>query len=127
MLRDMWERGLSASQIAYELGDVSRNAVIGKAHRTGCVARPSPIGWEGPQPWQKAGRTAFPKGEKPAHFVRHERVKKGILDVPPSPFPTCQWPQVAPSDPKQCTAKPVPGKPYCQEHCERAYRLKSAA
>ena len=32
-LRNMWEKGLTASQIADELGGVSRNAVIGKAHR----------------------------------------------------------------------------------------------
>lgn len=42
-LRQMWERGLTASQIAEELGGVSRNAVIGKAHRLGLPARPSPV------------------------------------------------------------------------------------
>ena len=39
-LRQMWERGMTASQIAEELGGVSRNAVIGKAHRLGLQARP---------------------------------------------------------------------------------------
>lgn len=42
-LRTMWERGMTASQIAEELGGVSRNAVIGKAHRLGLQARPSPV------------------------------------------------------------------------------------
>ena len=42
-LRQMWERGMTASQIAEELGGVSRNAVIGKAHRLGLQARPSPV------------------------------------------------------------------------------------
>jgi GcrA cell cycle regulator len=42
-LRNMWEKGLTASQIAEELGGVSRNAVIGKAHRLGLKARPSPV------------------------------------------------------------------------------------
>ena len=42
-LRTMWENGLTASQIADELGGVSRNAVIGKAHRLGLKARPSPV------------------------------------------------------------------------------------
>jgi GcrA cell cycle regulator len=42
-LRNMWEKGLTASQIADELGGVSRNAVIGKAHRLGLKARPSPV------------------------------------------------------------------------------------
>ena len=42
-LRRMWEAGQTASQIAEELGGVSRNAVIGKAHRLGLQARPSPV------------------------------------------------------------------------------------
>ncbi|RIV82662.1 GcrA cell cycle regulator, partial [Aurantiacibacter xanthus] len=42
-LTKMWEGGATASQIAEELGDVSRNAVIGKAHRLGLKARPSPV------------------------------------------------------------------------------------
>ena len=42
-LKAMWEKGLTASQIAEELGGVSRNAVIGKAHRLGLKSRPSPV------------------------------------------------------------------------------------
>jgi len=42
-LRKMWEGGATASEIAAELGGVSRNAVIGKAHRLGLKARPSPV------------------------------------------------------------------------------------
>jgi len=42
-LTKMWEGGATASQIAEELGGVSRNAVIGKAHRLGLQARPSPV------------------------------------------------------------------------------------
>lgn len=42
-LTKMWESGATASQIADELGGVSRNAVIGKAHRLGLKARPSPV------------------------------------------------------------------------------------
>lgn len=42
-LTKMWESGATASQIAEELGDVSRNAVIGKAHRLGLKSRPSPV------------------------------------------------------------------------------------
>ncbi len=34
---------MTASQIAEELGGVSRNAVIGKAHRLGLQSRPSPV------------------------------------------------------------------------------------
>ena len=48
MLKRLWQEGLSASQIAGELGGVTRNAVIGKVHRLGLsgrvmstIARPS--------------------------------------------------------------------------------------
>jgi GcrA cell cycle regulator len=42
-LRKLWTSGMTASQIAEELGGVSRNAVIGKAHRLGLQSRPSPV------------------------------------------------------------------------------------
>ncbi|MEY3915486.1 MAG: hypothetical protein RLZZ103_985 [Pseudomonadota bacterium] len=42
-LKALWDKGLTASQIAEELGGVSRNAVIGKAHRLGLKSRPSPV------------------------------------------------------------------------------------
>jgi GcrA cell cycle regulator len=39
-LKKLWQAGLSASQIAAELGnDISRNAVIGKVHRLGLSGR----------------------------------------------------------------------------------------
>jgi GcrA cell cycle regulator len=38
-LGKLWEQGLSASQIAAEMGGVSRNAVIGKVHRLGLAGR----------------------------------------------------------------------------------------
>nr|WP_294848412.1 GcrA family cell cycle regulator [uncultured Sphingomonas sp.] len=42
-LKAMWAEGSTASQIAEDLGGVSRNAVIGKAHRLGLESRPSPV------------------------------------------------------------------------------------
>ena len=51
-LTKMWEGGATASQIADELGGVSRNAVIGKAHRLGLKARPSPVKANDPKPAQ---------------------------------------------------------------------------
>ena len=42
-LKELWTKGMTASQIADELGSVSRNAVIGKAHRLGLQSRPSPV------------------------------------------------------------------------------------
>ncbi len=49
-LKRMWEAGQTASQIAEELGGVSRNAVIGKAHRLELQARPSPVRPNEPAP-----------------------------------------------------------------------------
>jgi len=44
VLRDMWLRGRTANQIAEHLGDLSRNAVIGKAHRMQLRSRPNASG-----------------------------------------------------------------------------------
>jgi GcrA cell cycle regulator len=49
-LKEMWSRGMTASHIAEELGGVSRNAVIGKAHRLGLQSRPSPVKPNEPAP-----------------------------------------------------------------------------
>jgi len=62
-LKNMWEKGLTASQIAEELGGVSRNAVIGKAHRLGLKSRPSPVK---AKPEAKKGAKPAPKAKKPA-------------------------------------------------------------
>lgn len=44
VLKAGWESGMTASQIAEKLGEgVTRNAVIGKAHRLGLESRPSPV------------------------------------------------------------------------------------
>jgi len=56
-LKAMWTQGSTASQIADELGGVSRNAVIGKAHRLGLDSRPSPV---------KPGEEKKPAAAKPA-------------------------------------------------------------
>ena len=42
LLKKLWADGLSASQIAGELGNVTRNAVIGKVHRLGLSGRAKP-------------------------------------------------------------------------------------
>ena len=41
--RRRWDKGLSASKIGAELG-VTKNVIIGIAHRNGFSARPSPLG-----------------------------------------------------------------------------------
>src|SRR5678815_4065030 len=64
-LRAMWTKGATASQIADELGGVSRNAVIGKAHRLGLESRPSPVK-PGEEKEKKAKAASAPKPAKPA-------------------------------------------------------------
>ena len=53
-LKSLWTKGMTASHIADELGGVSRNAVIGKAHRLGLQSRPSPVKPNEPEPKAKA-------------------------------------------------------------------------
>jgi len=48
-LRDLWAEGHSTAEIGRRLG-VSKNAIVGKAHRLDLDARPSPIRREGPKP-----------------------------------------------------------------------------
>ncbi|MFL6723426.1 MAG: GcrA family cell cycle regulator [Sphingomicrobium sp.] len=64
-LKAMWTKGSTASQIAEELGGVSRNAVIGKAHRLGLESRPSPVK-SGEEKEKKAKAAPVPKAAKPA-------------------------------------------------------------
>jgi GcrA cell cycle regulator len=74
-LKSMWEKGMTASQIAEELGGVSRNAVIGKAHRLDLQSRPSPVkGGE--------GEPARPEPRKPV-----AKPKPAAVAAPARPAP----------------------------------------
>ena len=64
-LKAMWSNGATASQIADELGGVSRNAVIGKAHRLGLDSRPSPVK-PGEEKEKEKPAAAAPPAAKPA-------------------------------------------------------------
>jgi GcrA cell cycle regulator len=55
-LKRLWAEGHSASQIAKELGGVTRNAVIGKVHRLGLAGRTTPS-----RPVKRPPRLAQPK------------------------------------------------------------------
>jgi len=79
-LKAMWEKGMTASQIAEELGGVSRNAVIGKAHRLDLQSRPSPVK-------EKEGKIAgTPAARKPA-VRKAEPVAPAPVAAPPAPRP----------------------------------------
>ena len=62
-LTKLWAEGLSASQIATDLGEVSRNAVIGKVHRLGLSGRVKPGGNAGGRP-KRAAPTGSPAGAR---------------------------------------------------------------
>src|ERR1700691_4762226 len=50
LLKKLWSDGLSASQIAAELGGITRNAVIGKVHRLGLPGRAKSTSSTAPRP-----------------------------------------------------------------------------
>jgi GcrA cell cycle regulator len=87
-----WKQGLSTAEIGRRLG-VSKNAVVGKAHRLLLDPRPSPL--KRPPVRRVVGITA----------------------------PACSWPTGHPGerDFRFCGKRPLPGKPYCAEHAELAY------
>ncbi len=98
-LKDMWEGGSTASQIADELGGVSRNAVIGKAHRLGLKARPSPVKEkEKPAPAPTASAAPAPRpaprpapepvrSEERASAPERSAPEARAADIPSQPIP----------------------------------------
>lgn len=80
-LRELWTKGMTASQIAEDLGGVSRNAVIGKAHRLDLQSRPSPVKANDAAPAPKAEprKIALPKS-RPTPVP--------VAAAPPPPRPT---------------------------------------
>jgi GcrA cell cycle regulator len=96
-LTKMWEGGSTASQIAEELGGVSRNAVIGKAHRLGLKARPSPV--KANEKPDAAAATPTPKAPKPAAPPPEPKVaapRPAPAPVAPAPAPRAAAPAPAP-------------------------------
>ncbi|MBK6297908.1 MAG: GcrA cell cycle regulator [Sphingomonadales bacterium] len=94
-LKSMWEKGMTASQIAEELGGVSRNAVIGKAHRLDLQSRPSPV------------KGADGEGSKPEPRKASAKPKTAPAEVTPraaAPAPRAAAPVNTP--------QPVPTQPH---------------
>src|SRR5262249_42290117 len=142
-LKKLWEAGLSASQIAAELGNVTRNAVIGKVHRLGLSGRAKSPSSAAPRqrkarPAQHMMRVARPmsRGNTAlAHALEAELDPDPVAydNVVPlsQPLPLlklteapCHWPVGDPSSPDFffCGGKALTGLPYCAHHSRVAYQ-----
>ena len=142
VLTKLWADGLSASQIAKELGGVTRNAVIGKVHRLGLSGRAKPS-----RPKKVASvKSATPrKRTVTAKRTPTRTVTRPAAPItPPAPPPLlakklpngeyatimtirdhmCKWPIGDPMDDdfRFCGRKNKSGEPYCESHCNVAYQ-----
>lgn len=148
-LEKLWAEGLSTAEIGRRLG-VTKNAVVGKAHRLRLPGRQSPIDPARRQAKKAAApaKARAPRA-KPASPVadaqpaakpepRRAQTTTAKTAPPPPPRrkqksehkgPACQWPFGDPRLPgfHFCGAPSEPGKPYCDEHCARAYNRVSSS
>ena len=131
-LKELWKKGHTASQIASIIGDTTRNAVIGKAHRLNLQARAvsnKPISKTKPENNIK---------EKPVKMSRKARFKSLLLDKnfePENPKTleeltdeTCRWPIGHPYEKNFyfCGRKSIEKFPYCKLHILYAFQPKNA-
>ena len=149
-LAKLWAEGLSASQIAADLGGVTRNAVIGKVHRLGLSGRAKPAGKSNGGARRKpAARTGgYSRPRATTRTVGNTVVKiDGDQEVIYAPKPvedvvvpisrkltlmqltetTCKWPTGDPTMPgfSFCGHPNKDDKPYCQYHNKLAFQPPS--
>ena len=130
-LRELWSKGHTASQIAKILGDTTRNAVIGKAHRLNLEARaPSKKNTSS----NSNNSKSTVKSEK--HMSRKSRFQSILLDKnfeaeKPTSLEnlsesTCKWPIGHPDEESFyfCGRKPESDFPYCKLHVLYAFQPK---
>jgi GcrA cell cycle regulator len=140
MLKRLWLDGLSASQIAKQLGGVTRNAVIGKVHRLGLSGRaapshPSRTTFKAPRPARPAAppaprprtiepRALQPAAPRPAPFVE----LPGTATVLTLGAHMCKWPIGDPSTDgfTFCGRRAGDEGPYCVDHARIAYQPPQA-
>ncbi|WP_420138061.1 GcrA family cell cycle regulator [Sphingomonas sp.] len=104
-LRQMWQSGNTASQIAEILGGVSRNAVIGKAHRLGLQSRPSPVkAASEPEPAAPVAKAAPTPAAPPAPAAPSAPSAPAF-----TPEPVVE--QAAPPEPKPISVMPLEPRP----------------
>jgi len=112
-LKKMWHDGATASQIADELGGVSRNAVIGKAHRLGLEQRPSPVKPGEEKESKKPAAAAAPQASAPAANPPRSAPEMQYRSIGPGGFirqgPGEQQAPIPPAPPRRLVpAKPSP-------------------
>ncbi len=130
-LRKLWLEGMSASQVARQLGGVSRSAVIGKVHRLGITARDLPARQRTTvrtanraQPRSRPVRDAMP-APRPAVIRLVEIADMAptscILDLSSN---SCRWPIGNPDaqDFGFCGREKPNRGPYCDDHARGAFR-----
>jgi GcrA cell cycle regulator len=134
-LKKLWLEGLSASQIAKQLGGVTRNAVIGKVHRLGLSGRATPSqparpafkphriarpAVPAPQPIRRAAAVPAPPPEPMARRVE----APGSATVLTLGAHMCKWPIGDPSSDgfSFCGLRTGEDRPYCNEHARVAYQ-----
>ena len=132
-LRELWKKGHSASQIAALLGDTTRNAVIGKAHRLKLQGRNSPK-----KSTQRIIQENNNQDVKQQKLSRKAKFKALLLDKnfePENPKKleeltdeTCRWPNNHPYEESFyfCGRKPIDKFPYCKLHVLYAFQPKNA-
>jgi GcrA cell cycle regulator len=128
-LKQLWTEGLSASQIARQLGGVTRNAVIGKVHRLGLAGRATPARAERPR-IQMPRRTPVLRAAVPMvvqPIVERDPLTDDLgnhVTVLTISDRNCKWPI---GDPASggfhfCGHSPKGGSPYCEAHSVKAFQ-----
>jgi GcrA cell cycle regulator len=135
-LKTLWLDGLSASQVAKELGGVTRNAVIGKVHRLGLSGRAQP---SKPTRLQRPKREAAPKrtaagrappaSPRPPLPSRVEAVAEGpglVSSMTALGAHVCRWPIGDPKADDFSFCGRLASGPYCPTHKAQAFRPGTA-
>jgi GcrA cell cycle regulator len=137
-LKRLWAEGLSASQIAKQMGGVTRNAVIGKVHRLGLAGRATPSRpAKRPRPVARprvltttsaVGMPARPRPSSPPmlSLVQLEPLRGddgAVTTVLTLSDRVCKWPIGDPSEADFgfCGRQTCEG-PYCQDHARAAFQ-----
>ena len=132
-LKELWEKGHTASQIAEILGGTTRNAVIGKAHRLKLAGRAQS---KRPEK-QKKQAVSGANNNNEKYINRRARFKSLLLDKnfePENPKKleelgdkNCRWPIGHPDEEDFyfCGRNPIEGFSYCKLHVLYAFQPKN--